>query len=91
LKAPKDSSALKFESVMEDLQRIVSEMESGSLPLDDLIVRYEEGMKLVKISRDKLAIAEQKVEILTKNQSVSTAPDVEVTPKPQKKDDISLF
>ena len=91
MKAPKDSSALKFESVMEDLQRIVSEMESGSLPLDDLIVRYEEGMKLVKISRDKLAIAEQKVEILTKNQSVSTAPDVEVTPKPQKKDDISLF
>jgi exodeoxyribonuclease VII small subunit len=57
---------MKFEVVMENLQTIVQEMESGDLPLDDLIKRYEEGMKLVKISRDKLTQAEQRIEVLTK-------------------------
>jgi exodeoxyribonuclease VII small subunit len=42
-------------------------MESGKLPLEDLIVRYEEGMKLVKICQERLANAEQKIEIITRN------------------------
>ena len=34
---------------MDRLEKIVEQMESGKLPLEDLIVRYEEGMNLVKI------------------------------------------
>ena len=74
MKTPKDIASPKFESVMENLQTIVREMESGDLPLDDLIKRYEEGMKLVEISLDKLAQAEQKIEILTKNQDNKSKP-----------------
>ena len=58
---------LNFESAMDRLEKIVEQMESGKLPLEDLIVRYEEGMKLVKICRERLANAEQKIEIITRN------------------------
>ena len=56
-----------FEAAMDRLEKIVEQMESGKLPLEDLIVRYEEGMKLVKICQERLANAEQKIEIITRN------------------------
>ena len=52
---------------MERLETIVEQMESGKLPLEDLIVRYEQGMNLVKICQERLADAEQKIEIIARN------------------------
>jgi len=56
-----------FESAMDRLESIVEQMESGKLPLEDLIVRYEEGMNLVKICQERLASAEQKIDIIARN------------------------
>src|SRR5262245_49857775 len=65
---PKPREAeLNFESAMDRLEKIVEQMESGKLPLEEWIVRYEEGMKLVKICQERLANAEQKIEIITRN------------------------
>ncbi len=58
---------LNFESAMERLEKIVEQMESGKLRLEDLIVRYEEGMNLVKVCQERLAKAEQKIEIIARN------------------------
>jgi exodeoxyribonuclease VII small subunit len=58
---------LNFEKAMERLESIVEQMESGKLALEDLIVRYEEGMNLVKICQERLASAEQKIEIIARN------------------------
>src|SRR5438046_8271798 len=58
---------LKIESAMDRLETIVEQMESGKLPLEDLIVRYEEGMNLVKICQKRLANAEQKIEIIARD------------------------
>jgi exodeoxyribonuclease VII small subunit len=55
-----------FEGAMDRLEKIVEQMESGKLPLEDLIVRYEEGMNLVKICQERLANAEQKIEIIAR-------------------------
>ena len=63
---------LNFEGAMDRLEKIVEQMESGKLPLEDLIVRYEEGMKLVKTCQERLANAEQKIKIITRN-SAGTA------------------
>jgi len=52
---------------MARLEKIVEQMESGKLPLEDLIVHYEEGMNLVKICQERLANAEQKIEIIARN------------------------
>jgi exodeoxyribonuclease VII small subunit len=58
---------LDFEGAMDRLEKIVEQMESGKLPLEDLIVRYEEGMNLVKVCQERLAKAEQKIEIIARN------------------------
>ncbi len=59
--------AANFEQAMKRLEEIVEQMESGDLPLEDLIVRYEEGMKLVKVCQERLASAEQRIEIITRD------------------------
>src|SRR5258708_2893777 len=58
---------LNFEKAMDRLEAIVEQMESGKLPLEDLIVRYEEGMNLVKVCQQRLTSAEQKIEIIVRN------------------------
>src|ERR1700747_1560855 len=66
-KAKAASTDLNFETGMDRLEKIVEQMESGQLPLEDLIVRYEEGMNLVKVCQERLASAEQKIDIIARN------------------------
>lgn len=63
----KSDPQLNFEAAMDRLEGIVDQMESGKMPLEELIVRYEEGMKLVKVCQERLACAEQRIEIITRN------------------------
>jgi len=69
VKASEKPNPLNFEAAMDRLESIVDEMEDGKMMLEDLIVRYEEGMKLVKICQERLASAEQRIEIITRNHS----------------------
>src|SRR5256712_13601393 len=71
-----------FEGAMDRLEKIVEQMESGKLALEDLIVRYEEGMKMGKICQERLANAEQKIEIITRN-SAGKAGEKEFKPTPE--------
>ena len=67
---------------MGRLEKIVEQMESGKLPLEDLIVRYEEGMNLVKVCQERLARAEQKIEIIARNSAgKAIVKDFEPTPE----------
>jgi exodeoxyribonuclease VII small subunit len=78
---PRDAE-LNFEGAMDRLEKIVEQMESGKLPLEDLIVRYEEGMNLVKICQKRLANAEQKIEIIARNSAGKPiVKDFEPTPE----------
>ncbi|HOO55208.1 MAG TPA: exodeoxyribonuclease VII small subunit [bacterium] len=58
--AKKDKDA-GFEQNMEKLQRIVEEVESGELGLEETINKYEDGMKLIKKAREILDKAELKI------------------------------
>jgi exodeoxyribonuclease VII small subunit len=74
---------LNFESAMDRLEKIVEQMESGKLPLEDLIVRYEEGMNLVKVCQERLAKAEQKIEIIARDSAgKAIVKDFEPVPEP---------
>jgi exodeoxyribonuclease VII small subunit len=66
--APSQSAkaALPFEEALTRLETIVEAMESGDLPLEGLLTKYEEGMKLAKICQEKLADAEVKIQQLEK-------------------------
>jgi exodeoxyribonuclease VII small subunit len=53
-----------FESAIARLEGLVEEMESDRMPLEQLLVAYEEGTKLVKVCQLKLTEAEKKIEII---------------------------
>ena len=57
----KKQADVSFEAAVEKLEAIVEEMESDELPLDKLLVRYEEGAKLVKACEEKLQSAETRI------------------------------
>src|SRR5438552_2310812 len=57
---------LSFEAAMERLEKIVEEMESSKLPLEELLTRYEEGIRLVGVCNERLACAESRIETLSR-------------------------
>ena len=64
--APNPEPEQTFENALSRLEAIVQQMDSHTLPLDQLITDYEEGVNLVKICQAKLKDAEQKIEIITR-------------------------
>ena len=46
------SKEINFEETMQELEKIVQELEKGDLNLDDSINKFEEGMKLSKSASD---------------------------------------
>ncbi len=65
--APDKESEKSFETAMGRLEEIVEAMESNKMPLEELLVRYEEGVKLVRVCQEKLEGAEKRIEMITKN------------------------
>lgn len=59
---------IKFEDALKKLEKIVGELEDGSLSLDDALGKYEEGIKLSKLCAKRLEAAKKKVEILLKSE-----------------------
>jgi len=57
---------VKFEDALKKLEKIVSDLESGDVSLDESLAKYESGVKLVRICQKKLEEAKKKVEILIK-------------------------
>jgi exodeoxyribonuclease VII small subunit len=55
---------LSFETALSKLEAIVESMESGDVPLADLLARFEEGNRLLKHCEGRLKEAEIKIEQL---------------------------
>ena len=58
------SKELNFEETMQELEKIVQELEKGDMNLDDSINKFEVGMKLSKSASDYLEKAEKKITVL---------------------------
>jgi len=58
-------SEMTFEQAMSELERIVTQLERGDVPLEDSISLYEKGAELKKRCETKLKEAEQKVAAIT--------------------------
>jgi len=56
-----------LEKSLADLEALVAELESGDLPLDKAMKKFEDGIKLTRGCQAALKDAEQKVEILLKS------------------------
>ena len=60
------TAKLSFEAALAKLETIVDSMESGEVPLAELLAKYEEGSKLLKVCEGRLKEAELKIEKLKK-------------------------
>ena len=55
---------LKYEAALAELERLVQNMESGRLPLEESIAAYRRGSELLRHCQQQLADAEQKIQVL---------------------------
>jgi len=57
---------LSFETALARLESIVESMESGDVPLAELLAKFEDGSKLLKVCEVRLKDAELRIEQLKK-------------------------
>jgi len=57
----------KFEDAVGELERVVEQLESGELSLEDSLTAFENGVRLVKVCNQKLTEVERKIELLVKD------------------------
>src|SRR5215213_1809819 len=62
---------LSFEAALGHLETIVESMESGEVPLAELLAKFEEGTKMLKVCESRLKDAELKIEQLKKQKDGS--------------------
>ena len=56
-----------FETSLMNLEKIVTELESGELSVEDSLERYKQGIDLIKNCNDLISNAEKEVAKLTKD------------------------
>lgn len=63
-----DATALalpqNYEAALEELEKLVQQLEGGHMPLDQLLTGYQRGAQLLKYCRDKLEAVEQQIKVL---------------------------
>ena len=82
---------LTFEQAIEQLEKIVADMEAAELPLDDVLKNYERGTRLARFCGQKLDEAEKKIELLTKKTDGSVKIEPFEPAEPEEESDGKLF
>lgn len=59
-----DALPASYEAGLQELEKLVGELESGQLPLDQLLGSYQRGATLLAFCRDKLQAVEAQIQIL---------------------------
>lgn len=59
---------ISFETAMQELEQLVARLEQGELSLDQSLKDFERGVALTRICQRALTEAEQKVQILSRDQ-----------------------
>jgi exodeoxyribonuclease VII small subunit len=69
-KAPAEEAVnMTFEQAMERLEKIVSKLESGDVPLEAAIELFQEGMSLSRLCGQKLEQVERRIEMLVEGEA----------------------
>jgi exodeoxyribonuclease VII small subunit len=64
----------RFEDALNKLEKIVSKLEEGDIPLEESLKLFEEGIRLSRFCNQKLDEAEKRVEILLKSKEGDLRP-----------------
>lgn len=71
----KSTQPKSFEQALEELENIVSSMDSGQLPLEQSLSAYKRGTELLQYCQKTLAEVEQQVLILNNANTLQAQPD----------------
>ena len=68
-KAPVSNAAVAampatYEAALQELEQLVGRLESGAMPLDQLLSGYQRGAELLAFCRDKLVAVENQIKVL---------------------------
>ena len=65
-KSSSSSSTLpaSYEAAQTELEQLVARLESGDMPLEQLLTGYQRGAELLKYCRDKLQAVEEQIKVL---------------------------
>ncbi len=80
---PLASGEIAFEEALHKLESIVDSMESGDLPLEQLLKRFEEGTGLARLCKTRLADAEVRVRQLEETLNGTLSPKAITLDDPQ--------
>ena len=53
-----------YEGALGELEQLVVQLESGAMPLDQLLAGYQRGAQLLQFCRDKLQAVEDQIKVL---------------------------
>ncbi len=62
--AVKSTRKMDFETAMQELEQLVTQMEGGQLSLADSLSAYQRGAELLNVCKERLDNAQQQVQIL---------------------------
>ena len=69
---PRKKNATLFEDSLEELEKLVEQMEQGDISLEESLKSFERGIKLTRTCQKALQEAEQKVQILLEQNGEQT-------------------
>lgn len=55
-----------FEESLAELEKLVADMESGTMGLEEMVSAFEKGQKLVKTCNERLGEVERRIEVIRK-------------------------
>ena len=68
VQAPAAPPPDNYESALQELEGLVARIESGQLPLDDMLAAYQRGAELLAFCRSKLEAVQEQVKVLDEGQ-----------------------
>jgi len=60
----KTADPTSYEAALQELEQLVGRIESGQMPLDDLLAGYQRGAALLAFCRDRLQAVQDQVKVL---------------------------
>jgi len=74
---------VSFEQALMQLETLVRDIESGKVPLEESITKYEQGTKLLQQCRGILDRAEQQIRTLSQSENGQLAETGQLAPEGQ--------
>ena len=72
-----DDPAPSFETALAALDRVVGRLESGEVGLEEAVALFEQGQRHLRVCRERLGVAQKRIEELTADELPADSPESE--------------